>query len=598
MFELLKLLHKTVQMHYRVMPLRIESLHHKLILKKNQKMRYLLVLFLTVSTQQLTAQWTSNTQLNTEVKDSIGFEESVPLSATTSDGKTFVSYFAQYSGGYQMRLQLLDSAGFRLFGPTGLLVSNFPQSTTIFRYDLKLDSDDNAIVAFQDVRTGGALNIVTYKIDQLGNFMWGTNGIQLIDPVSTEGLGPNIGFTNSGNVIISWNASSSNASWVAVQKLSPGGTPIWNNTLRVIDSTFTKRYTRPSTVPVSADDFSMLYVEQTGFGLGVSNMYAQRYDANGNSIWSSPVHVSTNTISFFYFCEAISDEQGGFFVGFSTSDTNFPALSDVYVQHADSSGNLWNTTGNVACNIANIQRFCNATRFSGTNGSLWVLMKVTDVNQNQSGVMVQSFDLTGNVQLTPAAVPLRPISSTYDDPSDFTITADGIIAFYMSGNPPNQTINAIKSDFFGNLQWNGFPANICTNNSGKDDLSCGLFVNDQVVTVWTDYRNDYGIYAQNIRNDGQLGPLSGIETMASVTNVAFAYPNPFESNITLQLDNSVKGKLNLKLTDISGRIIWQNQIVTILNRISDLSLPSLNSGVYFMEIQSENSTSVVKVIKK
>ncbi|HMT29996.1 MAG TPA: T9SS type A sorting domain-containing protein [Bacteroidia bacterium] len=561
-------------------------------------MKYLLALILAVSTLPLTAQWTSNTQINTEVKDSIGFEESVPLSATTSDGKTFVSYFAQYNGGYQMRLQLLDSAGYKLFGPAGLLVSNFPQSTALFRYDLKLDSEDNAVVAFQDIRTGGALNIVAYKIDPLGNFIWGNNGIQLIDPVSTEGLGPNIGFTNAGNVIISWNASSANASWVAVEKLSPGGTLMWTNTLRVIDSTFTKRYTRPSTVPVGADDFSMLYVEQTGFGLGVSNMYAQRYDSNGNSFWISPIHISTKTISFFYFCKAISDDQGGFFVGFSTSDANFPALSDVYVQHVDSSGNLWNATGNIACNVPNIQRYCNATRFSSTNNTFWVLMKVTDVNQNQSGVTVQSFDITGNVLLTPAAVPLRPISSTYDDPSDFAITSDGIIAFYITGNLPNQTINAIKSDFFGNLQWNGFQANICTNSSGKDDLAAGLFVNNQVVAVWTDYRNDYGVYAQNIRNDGQMGPLTSIQSVSGEANGIFVYPNPFENTINLKLNNIDSGVINLKLTDISGRIIWQNQMETNENVISNLTLQAINSGVYFLEIRSSGSASVLKMIRK
>ncbi|MBL0342540.1 MAG: hypothetical protein IPP71_17550 [Bacteroidetes bacterium] len=275
-------------------------------------MRYLLVLLFSLSNLPLNAQWSNNLLSNTEVKDSIGFEESVPLSATTSTGKTYISYFAQYNGNYQMRLQLLDSSGNKLFGQAGLLVSNNPQSTAIFRYDLKTDANDNAIIAFQDIRSGGALNIVTYKIDEQGNFLWGSNGILLVDPVSTEGLGPKIGFTNAGNVIIAWNASSSNSSWVALQKLTSTGTLTWANTLRVIDSSFIKKYTRPTLIPVDTDDFALLYVEQTGFGLGVSNMYAQRYNAFGGSVWSTPVHVSTKTISFFYFCEAISDGAGGF----------------------------------------------------------------------------------------------------------------------------------------------------------------------------------------------------------------------------------------------------------------------------------------------
>ncbi|MBL0342541.1 MAG: T9SS type A sorting domain-containing protein [Bacteroidetes bacterium] len=219
------------------------------------------------------------------------------------------------------------------------------------------------------------------------------------------------------------------------------------------------------------------------------------------------------------------------------------------------------------------------------------------MNQNQSGVIIQSFDTNGNVQLTPTGATLRPVSSAYDDPSDFSITSDGIIAFYIIGNPPNQTISAIKSDFSGNLQWNGFPVNICTKNSGKDDLSVGLFVNNQVIAAWTDSRNDYGIYAQNITNDGQSGPLSAIENFSAAHTFINLYPNPFEENLSLYFSNPPNGKLTLKLFDVAGRQVWHSENPEVYNNLYPIHIPCLDAGVYFMEVDLANIKKLIKISK-
>ena len=105
------------------------------------------------------AQWTSNTLLNTKVRDSVGTEEATPLSATTADGKTYISYFESYSGSYRLRMQLLDPSGNKLWAPEGIVVSAFPQSSALFRYDLKVDRNSNAVVAFQDIRKIGRAHV-------------------------------------------------------------------------------------------------------------------------------------------------------------------------------------------------------------------------------------------------------------------------------------------------------------------------------------------------------------------------------------------------------------------------------------------------------
>jgi hypothetical protein len=343
-------------------------------------------------------------------------------------------------------------------------------------------------------------------------------------------------------------------------------------------------------VPSDSDGFIMQYVEETGFGLGVSNIYTKRFDVNGGTVWPTPVHVSTKTTSFFFFVKAISDGNGGYYTAFNTSDAVFTSLNDVYVQHVDANGNLWNATGNSACNTQGINRFFANGRV-GTNGTeFWVLMKATDGNQSQSGVIIQAFDPQGNTLLTPAGAPMVPISAAYDDPYDLSVTSDGVIAFYYSGTNPNQTIKAVKCDFTGSPLWQGMPANICTRVAGKDDLSAGEFRNGQVVAVWTDNRNDYGIYAQQINNDGSMGNPSSVPSYMDEMNIS-AYPNPTNDFITLS--QSGTEELAWQLLDVAGKSVLSG---TMLQQ-QRISLQGLHAGAYLLKIQQGFKVSHTRVVK-
>jgi hypothetical protein len=88
-----------------------------------------------------------------------------------------------------MHLQLLDRNGNKLLEPDGLLVSNQPQTTATFRYDPKSDVVGNALLAFQDERSG-AMQCVIYKVSPTGQQLWGANGIPLIDPLASSASQP------------------------------------------------------------------------------------------------------------------------------------------------------------------------------------------------------------------------------------------------------------------------------------------------------------------------------------------------------------------------------------------------------------------------
>lgn len=132
---------------------------------------YLVLLFATLAK----AQWNPNTSVNLEVA-------TLPMmdmqSLTTSTGRTWVAYYHNNNGNYDMRVQLLDVDGTKLLGPDGMLVDNQPSGSATYVFNICKDANDNLIIAYQDQRSGG-LNAVVYKVSQAGAHVWNSTGVVL-----------------------------------------------------------------------------------------------------------------------------------------------------------------------------------------------------------------------------------------------------------------------------------------------------------------------------------------------------------------------------------------------------------------------------------
>jgi serine protease len=75
------------------------------------------------------------------------------------------------------------------------------------------------------------------------------------------------------------------------------------------------------------------------------------------------------------------------------------------------------------------------------------------------------------------------------------------------------------------------------------------------------------------------------------------YPNPFNNYFTIANiahDNPIR---RLSLLGVDGRIIWQKRIEGLNNELTINDLPSLNSGLYFLKIETEAGVFAVKLFK-
>ncbi|MDO7876375.1 T9SS type A sorting domain-containing protein [Hymenobacter sp. ASUV-10] len=532
------------------------------------------------------AQWTNDILLNTPVQDATGTAEEAPLSAPGPAGGTWVSWFATSpSTNYTMHLQLLDRNGNKLLGPNGLLVSNQPQTTATFRYDLKSDAAGNALLAFQDQRSG-AMQCVIYKVSPTGQQLWGANGIPLLDPAAGSGLAPTIGVLPSGNVVVAWNSDSNvGKPAVAWQKFSPAGTPAWPAPQRIVDATASSERAIP--VPATGDEFIMHFVRRSGFGLGVSTYFAQRYDAAGAAVWATPVQVSTKTTGFAYFAEPVSDGAGGYFLAFNTGNPANANLGDVYVQHVTATGALWNPEGVEVITGTATARFEGKLQYVAAQSQLYVGLNATNSSQSDSGIFFQSLDpATGNRLLTNAGVQVMPVSGRYYAVQALRDTGNGLIVIYSENTTIlERWLTSTKVTYTGGTH--AFPTGsgiiaLSNVNSEKQDYSVPPFASNQLVIVWSDSRLDGGIYAQSLDDNGQLGVLAARATAAA--RPLTLLPNP-GSAPTLQLEAARPGTVLVR--DLAGRVVHQQAVSA---GPTQLNAPQLAAGVYVVEARLGSET--------
>lgn len=548
----------------------------------------LLTLLSLAPLSALHAQWTTDVSVNTPVRTVQAGEASVPLVADGPDGSTYFSWFENGGGAYQLRMQRLDAGGNRLWPDTGLVVSAHPQNSAVYRYDLKADKDGNAVVAFQDERTG-QLDIVAYKISPDGSFLWGPDGVELPSP-GTTGMAPAVAPLTNGNVAISWNMNSDPRT-VGVQLVGPSGEVLLASPIVV-----SAAVNMVNLMPVATSDGGFILfhgVSAGGFGLPPWVLYAQRYDVDGNAVWAHPVQVSTKQIPFFHFPHAVPDGHDGFYVAFNTGNPVNPGITDVYVQRVRGDGSTWSAEGTRLDDGNSTQKFSGGRGVALINDDdgLMVALQVTDIGQNQSGVSVQRLDTAGVRQLGDQAVTVIPVSAQSVQPWDISATGDGAVVLHATGGFDQVTLAATRVALDGTPAWEPAQRDICTLGSGKDDMQLSGLQDGQMVAAWQDGRSPAGIYAQNIPDLDIGTTVAG--PLADQADLRLEQ-NPSATPVVLLPAGLARGRL--AVFDMQGRQLFGMALPAVTDRV-ELPLGDLPSGVYAIRVQGGGPGRALRWVK-
>lgn len=360
------------------------------------------------------------------------------------------------------------------------------------------DGAGGAIVAWQDLRDELSWNIWAQRISVHGEALWTVDGVVVCDDLANQ-TAPRIVSDGAGGAIVVWQEDRNLGLDIYAQRIDAGGNTLWAaNGVSV--TAFPDNQIEYEAI---ADGQGGVIIAWADLRTGVTDIYAQRLDASGVPLWTADGVLVCGATGSQNFPVLASDSAGGAVIGWE--DLRGADL-DIYVQRLDAGGSpLWAADGIPVVTFAGDQENPDIAP-SLNNGAIivWDGPGWT----NEAGIFGQRLGADGSSEW--GAGDGSPIATS--DVNAITrpvIIPDGeygaIVAYEL--NPlfgTNEDIHMVRvGPYSSSALWdiqvlNGF-------DDGNPEYRLASDGAAGAVLAWTDYRNGNGnddIYAQRIDANG------------------------------------------------------------------------------------------------
>ena len=100
-----------------------------------------------------------------------------------------------------------------------------------------------------------------------------------------------------------------------------------------------------------------------------------------------------------------------------------------------------------------------------------------------------------------------------------------------------------------------------------------------------------------VDNDGseRLSNIIALSVVSKMTSTVF--PNPFDKTLTISVQSLESETISISLTDLSGRLVYENKIDIDKSGVITIPTENLANGLFFIKIKGKNETIVQKVVK-
>ncbi len=389
------------------------------------------------------------------------------------------------------------------------------QATDIQRLpQIVADGSGGAFITWVDFRAGN-FDIYAQRIDADGNPLWAAEGLAISTAASSQ-YSPQIITDNSGGVIITWYDHRNGNSDIYAQRINGDGIVQWavNGVAIAIISG-----NQISPQIIADDTGGAIITWQDARSIGNADVYAQRIDAAGNSLWTTngvPISTAASTQGP---PRITTDGSGGAIITWRDARTGSSFY--VYAQRIQADGTVqWAANGVPISTAANLQSVAQIIS-DGTGGAIITWADYRNISTS-SDIYAQRINGAGAAQWTANGVPISIAGEQQRSPE---ITTDGsggaIITWqdYRSGS--NEDIYSQRVDSTGVTRW---ATNGIVISSAVDNQENPQIISDSIggaIITWQDYRNgtDYNIYAQRINSYGDVQwPADGSTVSTAVDN--------------------------------------------------------------------------------
>jgi len=144
-------------------------------------------------------------------------------------------------------------------------------------------NDKEVFAVWVDTRDGRKTDIYGQKLDLEGNAAWAQARFINDSSGQIDQQNPAVAVDSAGNSIVAWYSERGGQSNLFLQKFSSDGDPEWTQQIPVSDTSIQGQSLVPDLAALGNDILITWADRQTG----VSRIYAQRFDSEGNRVWNS-----------------------------------------------------------------------------------------------------------------------------------------------------------------------------------------------------------------------------------------------------------------------------------------------------------------------
>jgi hypothetical protein len=516
-----------------------------------------------------------------------------PLIVTDGTDGAIIVWLDGRSGGGSPWLtdvyaQRIASDGTVLWQQDGVAITDYFAERSCLR--AIPDGAGGAIIACM-INEGDVRSVYAQRIDGSGSLMWGAGGRGVVGGVwpdyleiATDGAhGVIAAYLGIGGVLTGTD--------VWAQRLSAPGYTCWGGGVPVC--TATGDQLTPALVQDGCGGAVMAWEDGRS---GPADVYAQRVDSTGSSLWSENGIPVCATAGSRLRPRVTAEGGGGAIV--TWEDYRVPS-GDIYAQRISDEGNvLWAPDGVGVC-IASGSQFSPRLVGDGSEGCIvtWQDYRI----QNDANIYAQRIDSSGAARWVADGVGVCTENNSQDFPELAAIPGGGAIIVWQDSRADGGDIYAQEIDADGDTLWTANGAAVCT--AAYDQARPQLIQGSQAaIFAWVDNRtfdNNTRIYAGSISDvlgvDGPVVPLPDF--------LSQNFPNPFNPATTMEFVLEKPSQAKLRIYDTSGRCVR-----ALVNEVrpagryaerwdgdDDLGAPVV-SGVYFYRLEAGDFVATRKMV--
>lgn len=332
------------------------------------------------------------------------------------------------------------------------------------------DGAGGTIVAWQDARSGGSLDIYVQKLSMFGYIQWPSNGVAICTGQTSLILGGMIS-DGAGGAIITWQDRRDFYNGIFAQRISTNGAVQWTVNGVTVCSEL-EHQQNPSLAPDGAGGTIIAWEDRRS---GDYDIYAQRLNASGAAQWTAGGIPICDSGQHQTAVQVVEDGAGG--AVFAWTDRRNTMDFDVFAQRVNASGALQWGFGSPVSAWMQDQEDCRLIHIgSGETIVTWLDGR----SGTSTDIYVQKLNATGAAQWTNNGVALCTAAGEQDNAR---IVPNGSGGAFIAWDDERDGVADVNT-YAQNIGSDGTP--VWTANGGE---ICGAAGNQTAVVISEDGLN-------------------------------------------------------------------------------------------------------------